>query len=165
MQTPTQGLTGCCLPWRRTLYSLQTVWVIGDTYLIWSVIASLPGCFWRAEKGNPEYKKWNKTSAPLLCSTHSHSAVAAQFSAWMLLQQAKGCPYEFTQAKWSNLYSGKRPSMRAVTFIQIHDFGFSSVLQVLLLAEKTRSKAATTATVRLLQRASGYQTKGAVGRS
>lgn len=162
MQTPTQGLTGCCLPWRRTLYSTNA---LGNWWYISNMASHRlsPWMFLTSREGKPWTQKMeqNLCSALLLCSTHTHSTAAAQFSAWMLLQQAKGCPYEFTQAKWSNLYSGKRPSMRAVTFIQIHDFGFSSVLQALLLADKTRSKAATTATVRLLQRASGYQTKGA----
>lgn len=45
MQALTHSLTGSCLPWRRTLYSLQRARVIGDTYLISSVIASIPGCF------------------------------------------------------------------------------------------------------------------------
>lgn len=44
-QTLKHRLTGSHLSWRSTLYSLQTVWVIGDTYLISPVIASFPGWF------------------------------------------------------------------------------------------------------------------------
>lgn len=71
--------TGSYLLWRKTLYSLQTVWIIGDTYLISPVIASLPGCFWQAEGETLHFSITEQTvcSAPPL---NSHAFTRLQSS-------------------------------------------------------------------------------------
>lgn len=154
------SLTGNYLLWRRTRCSLQTLWVIGDTYLISSVITSLPGCFWQGV-GKP-------------CSSHKHSKHSARLASTSLqlpdsvpecysvsLGEAKGCPYKFTQAKRSTLYWQKKRRLAHVHEGAPHpDADLYDLLAFPLPFEHCSSQKSmiqgAAATLRLLQRTSGY---------
>lgn len=165
--------TGSYLLWRKTVLFTNGV----DNWWYISNLAShrfTPWMFLTSRRGNPAFFL-NRTNS-LFCSpaklTCIHKVAVVQFSAWcysvsfacLTPEEAKGCPYKFTQAKRSILYEGKRPPCvheSPLIVAAIWSVGFSSALRALLYS-KAWSKATTT-TMRLLHRASGYETKGPVG--